>query len=383
MQDRHVAVIGASTSGLFAAYLLAQSGIPVAVYDQNETLAPAARTLIVTSRLNQVLGFVPTEAIVNRVQHIELFSRHASARVSLQQPDLIVERAQLIHLLAAQARQAGAAIELGYKFLGFERDGDGLIVRLQDRRKDTVEHVRARFLIGADGAGSDVAQAAQMAGRRSVAILQARVALPLGAAAETVQVWLARQDTPFFYWLIPEAHQRAAVGLIAHDQGEASEKLRRFLQDHRLEALEYQAAQVTTYQPGFRPEKKIGGAHVLLVGDAAGQVKMTTVGGVVTGLRGARAAARAIVQGTAYGQELGALNRELTLHWLIHGILHHLADADYDRLLSLLNTKAQGILETYSRDEMTQALWGLLLAQPRWLLLGVRSFLRSYLSTVL
>jgi hypothetical protein len=68
---------------------------------------------------------------------------------------------------------------------------------------------------------------------------------------------------------------------------------------------------------------------------------------------------------------------------LIHGILHHLADADYDRLLSLLNTKAQGILETYSRDEMTQALWGLLLAQPRWLLLGVRSFLRSYLSTVL
>jgi flavin-dependent dehydrogenase len=110
---------------------------------------------------------------------------------------------------------------------------------------------------------------------------------------------------------------------------------------------------------------------------------MTTVGGVVTGLRGARAAARAIVQGTAYGQELGALNRELTLHWLIHGILHHLADADYDRLLSLLNTKAQGILETYSRDEMTQALWGLLLAQPRWLLLGVRSFLRSYLSTVL
>jgi len=378
MPDRHVAVIGASTSGLFAAYLLAQSGIPVAVYDQNETLALPSRTLIVTGQLNQVLGFVPTEAIVNRVQHIELFSRHASARVSLRQPDLIVERAQLIHLLAARARQAGAAIELGYKFLGLERDGDGLLVRLQNRSRDQVEHVRARFLIGGDGVGSDVAQAAQMPGRGSVAILQARVVLPPAAAAETVQVWFVRQDTPFFYWLIPEAHRMAAVGLIAKDQGEASEKLRRFLNEHQLEAMEYQAAQVATHQPGSRPGKRIGGAHVLLVGDAAGQVKMTTVGGVVTGLRGAKAAARAIIQGTAYGQELRALHRELTLHWLIGSVLHHLASADYDRLLELLNTRAQGILETYSRDEMTQALWGLLLAQPRWLLLGARSFLRSH-----
>ncbi|MBM4467607.1 MAG: hypothetical protein FJ014_18980, partial [Chloroflexi bacterium] len=128
MQDRHVVIIGASTAGLFAAYLLAKEGLAVRLYEQGETLGPPARTLIVTSQINQVLGFVPTEAIVNRVQHIELFSRHASARVSLQQPDLIVERAQLIHLLAARARQAGAAIELGYKFLGLERDGDGLLV---------------------------------------------------------------------------------------------------------------------------------------------------------------------------------------------------------------------------------------------------------------
>jgi flavin-dependent dehydrogenase len=188
-----------------------------------------------------------------------------------------------------------------------------------------------------------------MAGRGSVAILQARVALPPGAEAETVQVWFAPQDTRFFYWLIPESNHRAAVGLIADDQEDASEKLQRFLQEHRLEPIEYQAAQVAIH-PGPWPWRKIGGADVLLIGDAAGQVKMTTVGGVVTGLRGARAAARAIVQGTAYRKELRALHRELNLHWLIRSVLNHLADADYDRLLELLNTRAQGILETYSRD---------------------------------
>jgi len=377
MQDKPVVIIGASTSGLFAAYLLAKEGLAVHLYEQGETLGPPARTLIVTSQISQVLGFVPTAAIVNRIQHIELLSRKASARVSLQQPDLVLEREKLIHLLAAQARQTGAEIKLGYSFLGLQRDGDGLVLRLHNRQSDQVEHVKTRFLIGADGVRSDVARAAQMAGRGSVAILQARVALPPGAAAETVQVWLAPQDTRFFYWLIPESKQSAAVGLIADDREEASERLQCFLQEHRLEPSEYQAAQVARRQFGFRSWRRIGGADVLLIGDAAGQVKMTTVGGVVTGLRGARAAARAIVQGTAYGKELRALHRELNLHWLMRSVLHHLADADYDRLLDLLNSRAQGILETYSRDEMAQALWGLLLAQPRWLLLGARSFLRS------
>lgn len=346
------------------------------MYDQSETLGPLPRTLIVTGQISQVLGFVPAEAITNRIQHIELLSPNASARVTLQQPDLVLEREKLIHLLAAQARQAGAEIALGYSFLGLERDGDELVLRLKNRQRDQVKHARARFLIGADGVCSDVAGAAQMAGRGSVAILQARVALPPGAAADTVQVWFAREDTRFFCWLIPESKRSAVVGLIAENQAEASEKLRRFLQEHRLAASEYQAAQVATH-PGSRPWRKIGGADVLLVGDAAGQVKMTTVGGVVTGLRGARAAARAIVQGTAYGKELRALHRELTLHWLIRGVLHHLADADYDRLLDLLNARGKGILETCSRDEMARAFWGLLLAQPQWLLLGARSFLRA------
>ena len=42
-------------------------------------------------------------------------------------------------------------------------------------------------------------------------------------------------------------------------------------------------------------DRRVGAGNVYLVGDAAGQVKVSTVGGTVTGLRGAQAVALAIL----------------------------------------------------------------------------------------
>ena len=61
-----------------------------------------------------------------------------------------------------------------------------------------------------------------------------------------------------------------------------------------------------------------------MVGDAAGQVKVTTVGGTVTGIEGANAAARAILKRTSYRHELSSLKRELDLHWFIRVMLDRL-----------------------------------------------------------
>ena len=218
-----VAIIGASTAGLFAAYLLAQGGLSVRVYEGNETLDLLPRTLIVTSRLAQVLGFVPTEAVVNQVHHIELLSHGGSAQVALRQPDLVVERQNLMRLLAERARRAGAEIVPGWRFIGFDSStagrGQGLMLRLMDLRSDRPREERAALVIGADGVHSQVAEAAARNERGTVAILQAQVILPPGADPHTVRVWFERDDTRFFYWLIPESKERAVVGLIAEEGG--------------------------------------------------------------------------------------------------------------------------------------------------------------------
>jgi len=373
MPHQNVAIIGASAAGLYAAYLLAKKGVPVHVYEESETLGPPARTLIVTSQIVPVLGFTPSEAIINRIERIELFSPQATAQVSLAQPDLIIEREKLIRLLAERARQAGAEIVLGQRFLGLQGDGAGLTLQLQDRQAARLREVRAGKLLGADGVTSRVAEASQGDSHPAVSIVQARVVLPPGAEAHTVQVWFDRAYTRFFGWLIPESPGCAVVGLIAENQAEASERLRRFLATHRLEATGYQAAQVSTHRFNAQPWARIGEADVLLVGDAAGQVKMTTVGGVVTGLRGARAAANALLQPGEYASELRGLKRELDLHLVLRRVLDRFTNADYDALLRLLNRQARGILQARTRDEMALTFWRLVLAQPQWLVLAARA----------
>jgi len=374
-----VVIIGASTSGLFAAYLLAQEKVPVSVFEQHQQLA-SPRTLIVTSGIKEVLDFVPHEAILNSVKRIQLLSRTSTATVELKRPDLILERGRFIKLLAEKAKRAGAQIELGHKFLGFRQGEDGLLIRLEDRERGFAE-VKADILIGADGAFSAVARAAGMDGqpgkRNVVALLQARVALPLSDDFETTKVWFDRRRTGFFYWLIPESEERGVVGLIARDMEKARKGLDEFLAWQELKPLSFQAGEAPLYHPALRASQSYPQGRVYLVGDAAGQVKASTVGGVVTGLRGARALVRAIVRGTEYERELRELRKELRVHLYLRRLLDRFTDSDYDELLRLLNEGVRETLQTYTRDEASDFLPKLLLAQPRLLPFAGRLVLSS------
>jgi len=369
-------IIGASTAGLFAAYLLAKESIPVQVYDERESLGQPARTLIVTGKLSEVLGLVPHEAILNKVNRMELISAHRHSWVALQEPDLVIERQRLIELLAKKAADEGAEIQLGFKFLGIEHEGERLVASLANHAKGETRDVVTNVLIGADGVLSNVAKAAARDSRETVAIVQAKVVLPEEVSSDCVKVWFDRQRTQFFYWLIPESESRAVIGLVSRNGNSARESLEDFLRSLRCETLELQAARVPLHNPLSEPSRTISNSRILLIGDAGGQVKATTVGGVVAGLRGARAAVRAVVGRAPYTSTLRELKAELDLHSMMRVILNRLGDRDYDRLLELLDARTRNVLAVHNRDEFKGAFFRLLLTQPRLLLLAAKSLLR-------
>src|SRR5688572_5834391 len=170
--------------------------------------------------------------------------------------------------------------------------------------------LHARDLIGADGVKSTVAQTFQARPQHIVPIVQARVNLPAGYDPDVTAVWFDRARTRFFYWLIPESTTTGALGLIAERPDNARELLDDFMHQHGFSALSYQGAMIPLHQPFRRIEWNLGGHRVLLVGDAAAHVKVTTVGGLVSGLWGAQAAARAITQQRSYRSELRTLHAE-------------------------------------------------------------------------
>jgi flavin-dependent dehydrogenase len=348
------------------------------VYEQAERLEPAARTLIVTADLNRALGFVPTSAIVNRVPRFEFRSNGTLARLELNEPDLIVERAELVRLLAGAAAAAGAEIKYGYRFAAIESDGARTVASFEQRGSDRVERVVACAVVGADGAPSAVARALGQPARPTTSVMQARVALPDGADGGLSQVWFAPRDTRYFYWLVPESPRFAAVGLVHDDPQAARPTLDRFLRNHNFEPLEYQAARIPMYEPSPHPHGQVGQARVYLVGDAGGQVKVTTVGGTVSGLQGARAAARSISRECGYHRAHWPLNTELITHWLIRRVWNRFGEEDYSALLRSMNARVRSVLQACNRDRWFGAVFPVLAARPALLALAARTAARGW-----
>jgi len=373
-----VTIIGASISGLFSAYLLAKEGVEVEVYERVDALDRLSRTLIVTSKLNEVLGFVPEEAITNKVRYLEIFSKSRSARLELTCPDLVIERKKLLKLLARLAEGAGAKISLKNQFEGFAQFGRKIVVVLRNLESYEVQKVSTDILIGADGALSSVAQTVSQNGHYLTALLQAKVLLPEGIDSSTCQVWFDSNQTKYFYWLIPESRDTATAGLIADDEDQAKASLGAFLKERKLKPLEFQEAMVPLHRFGYISDGQID-RNVFLVGDAAAQVKVTTVGGVVTGLYGARALANALLNGRNYIKELRGLKFELDLHLLMRHVLNRFKEEDYDKLIAMIDGGLRGILVRWTRDELRQSFFRLIFTKPQLVSLGTRAFLRSLL----
>ncbi|MDQ6675203.1 MAG: FAD-dependent monooxygenase, partial [Chloroflexota bacterium] len=151
-------VVGASVAGLFAAQQLAQYGLPVRVYERSEQLASVARTLIVTPEMQRVLGRSADSATLNRVHTLELCAAGRAVPIVLKDPDLIVERSELLRVLAERARQAGAELVYGQDFQGFQAARDQTLVTFRQRATGDTHRVAARAVVAADGVRSHVAR---------------------------------------------------------------------------------------------------------------------------------------------------------------------------------------------------------------------------------
>ena len=371
---KDITIIGGSAAGFFTAYVLAREGQRVQLFEAAEDIQLSPRTLIVTSYIQNLMGCLCEGAIINKIRRFELFADGRVATVSLRQADLVIDRAKLIQRMAALAEANGAKIRTGCRFLSLKPDGKGLNLRISRNGDGNPIEESANILVGADGAFSKVAQRAGWPKQSTVPLFQAVVELPKDLPSDATRVWFIPEDTPYFYWLIPHSPTHGVLGLIGEEGQEIRVSLERFLEKKGLEPIEFQNARVSRYTQWIPNHRKIGGSHVYLVGDAAGHVKVSTMGGLVPGFQGALAVVEAILNGGAR-REFRLLRRELDRHKLIRRVLHDFTQADYARLLDLLTSSVKRSLSLFNRDETSKLLLHVFLKQPHLLLLGLRALL--------
>jgi len=277
-----VIVVGAGPSGLIAAREAAKRGADVLVLEEHAQIGlPVECAGLLSLRGLRAIGVYGARErfVLNELRAATFYSPSGlELRVEAPKPiACVVDRHELDVLLAEQAIDAGAEIELGRLVKKiFVRPG-------YTELKGDWGSVRGELAIVAEGFRSRLVRQLGLRGldwRKILPASQVEVPAP-DVDEEGVEVHLGHGIAPgFFAWVIPLGDGRARVGL-ACERADPRAMLKAFLKRRLgLRGVE------TSYSGSVLkcgPISKTYTERALVVGDAAGQTKPTTGGGVVLG----------------------------------------------------------------------------------------------------
>jgi len=157
-----------------------------------------------------------------------------------------------------------------------------------------------------------------------------------------VEMYLGSVAPGFFAWVIPVDEKVARVGLGILDAEKSTHHymsafLKRLKAEGKFKGHEKIVHKSGGLVPLFDPALKILKDGAYLVGDAAGQVKATTGGGVMLGGLAAKGLAKAIHTDTGYVSHLGDVAKELKNHLLIRKVINKFGDEEYENMIEYLN----------------------------------------------
>ncbi len=351
-----VTIVGGGPVGCYTAELLAKKGKAVTVLEEYDCIGkPVQCTGIVTKSLFDVVR--PHRSfMVNRLKRVRIHAPDGSdAEVKVD--DAVICRTSFDRHLAGRAEKAGAKIQLNSRLESIAQKGDKTRLKVRVKGKQG-KNLTTQTLIGADGPNSIVSRYIGNKRPNFWVGAQARVKMPVDK--NTYEVYFGDRFPGFFGWVVPENDEVARVGVAAEKN--PNKAFRHLMQKiGRCKVLERQGGMIPRYDPFVKLQQD----STYIIGDAATQVKATTGGGLVPGLKAAQGLSRAVVDDTNYRSEIRKVNRELQTSLLLRKVLDRFNDPDYNRLVNMIRSKElQGILNKEDRDNPTKILFKTLLNKP-------------------
>lgn len=198
---------------------------------------------------------------------------------------LVIDRPLFDRSLAHKASKNGADIKLNQAVKTIIRK-DNVLNILTDRGEI---FKGAKLVVNAAGVKALLSRNFNLNNvcRNPVPALQYDLSPIRDVVRSHVELYFNNDLTPgFFSWVIPLNEDTARVGL-ASNEADLKLRLKYFIKKTSFNTKRFEKAKITKIRTGLiitgGPAKKTYGNGQLLIGDAAGQVKPTTGGGIVTG----------------------------------------------------------------------------------------------------
>ena len=348
-------IIGAGPAGNHLAKLLAKD-YEVTVYEQGSIGKPVQCTGILTKSIEDIMP-MRKEFLMNRFKSVRLHA--GNEEVKIKNDDYLVCRTRFDNHLAKRAKDEGARYLLGKSFLGMADDK----IEIKDVKNNKIQKIKLSkkdILVGADGPRSKVSQ---LIGNKPLQCWFGAQAVVNKEVDKTeYQVYFGDVCPGFFAWDVPESATKTRIGLAASK--ESGVLFKRFIKKNNIE--EMQGGLIPRYNPKIITQR----GSIFIVGDAAGQVKATTGGGIVPGMKAAGCLAEALLEGKDYESIWrNKVGKRLDMHLIIRNTLDKFQEKDYEELLrSVNNEKMKKILFETDRDKSgLKILMKIIMADPRLL----------------
>jgi digeranylgeranylglycerophospholipid reductase len=364
MDEYDIAVVGGGPAGCFVAEQLALKGRHVAVFEEHRTIGePVHCAGLVTQRVFDITKCSHTGIVQNKINGAYIHSPAGSTLTLGGEKihGLVINRQRFDETLSENAQTAGVELFTGYKVVSAKKQENHITLTIQKDEQTLI--VRCNILIGADGPHSSIRKIFGFA--HPIEMLQGISAELSDTALDPrfVHIFVGRTIAPgFFAWIIPTNTQgtTARIGLCIGKQHKHP------LQHYFTTLLRQPLLQGTTVMKRFGgviplgPLKKTVDDHIMLVGDAAAQVKPTSGGGIYPGLfcatQCAIVAEEAVQKQQFDGEFLKhyhrkwakEIGRELSLGMRFRKIFTSLTDEQLNKYLEKLNNKKTiDIINTY------------------------------------
>jgi digeranylgeranylglycerophospholipid reductase len=353
-----VIVIGGGPVGSYVAFKLAEMGHGVAVLERHKQPGEQVCCTGIISQKCITAFAIDENVILRQANSAKLFSPSGTLiRLWREQTQAgIVDRAAFDVAIAGKAQSKGAEYLPNSLTSDIQVEDDR--VRVEAVRQSKKLNLEARAAVVATGSGSKLVERLGL-GRVGDFVTGAQAEVETDGIDE-VEVYLGRDIAPgSFAWLVPTSPPKALVGLLSRHSPQLY--LKRLMSSLQARGKIARDNAEPCYRGiSLKPLPRTYGERLLVVGDAAGQVKPTTGGGIYYGLLCADIAADTLHQALK-DDNLSArtlanyqrrwrkkLGRELEISYYARKLYERLSDKQVDRMFNLIKSHGidQALLQT-------------------------------------
>lgn len=289
-----IVVVGGGPCGSFSALTAARRGAAVTVFEEHKEIGVPSHCAghLSVKGLKQLGIPLPHEIIENEIKGAVFYSPSGNkVTVKRRFPvTTVVNRELFDKHLSHLAEKSGVQYFLGSKVRSLIFHS-GFVTGVSVKNGGTEKRVASNLVIDAEGFSSSLLKKTGLQtlhGSMVVKAVQAEVDHVDNVERDLVEVYLGKKYAPgFFAWIIPKKDASAKVGL-ATQVGNPREYLARFMNTHPIASKKLCKSKITRLFfhpiPLGGPVPKTYSNGLLVVGDAASQVKPTTGGGVIVGM---------------------------------------------------------------------------------------------------